>query len=162
MNFLLDLGFVSSFTCLDSLVPHHLAAQPKLYFVMGLLYHRFCNVHNFDGLNWTANGPALITRVVGNYCHRNVWNKQKITICNDVQILPSSAFFAVPYTNWKSFFDSREVKYVERKIQYSFGVHFWNKLSKVAQIIVGSTQPLSLLAKENCPRAYWTSPNENF
>jgi lactosylceramide 4-alpha-galactosyltransferase len=74
--------------------------------------------------------------------------------CNGFQILSNKEFFPVPYQNWELFFEESGSEETMEKIKGSFGVHFWNKLSRLTKVLVGSRQPYSLMAARACPRVY--------
>jgi lactosylceramide 4-alpha-galactosyltransferase len=74
--------------------------------------------------------------------------------CKGFQILASKEFFPIPYQDWQLFFYEIGSEETMRKIQGSFGVHVWNKLSKQTAVTVGSKQPYSLMAETACPRVY--------
>jgi len=42
-----------------------------------------------------------------------------------------------------------------KKVEGSYGVHVWNKMSSEEKIIVGSKQAYGLLAQKYCPLVYW-------
>jgi len=70
-------------------------------------------------------------------------------------ILPPSVFFRIDYRSWKSFFDESRGDEVLKKVEGSYGVHVWNKMSSQEKITVGSKQAYGLLAQEYCLRVYW-------
>jgi lactosylceramide 4-alpha-galactosyltransferase len=74
--------------------------------------------------------------------------------CKGFQILSSSEFFPIPYQSWQLFFDESASEETMEKIKESFGVHVWNKLSKLTKVRVGSRQPYGLMAEGACPRVY--------
>jgi lactosylceramide 4-alpha-galactosyltransferase len=74
--------------------------------------------------------------------------------CKGFQILDSKEFFPIPYQDWGVFFEETGSPETMQKIQGSFGVHVWNKLSKHTAVIVGSKQPYNLMAERACPRVY--------
>jgi hypothetical protein len=56
--------------------------------------------------------------------------------CSGIAVLPPSVFFSIPYTSWKLFFDESRSDEVLKKVEGSYGVHIWNKLSSEKKIIV--------------------------
>jgi lactosylceramide 4-alpha-galactosyltransferase len=75
--------------------------------------------------------------------------------CSGIAVLPPSVFFSVDYRSWKLFFDESRSDEVLKKVEGSYGVHLWNKMSSQEKIIVGSKQAYGLLAQIYCPRVYW-------
>jgi lactosylceramide 4-alpha-galactosyltransferase len=74
--------------------------------------------------------------------------------CKGFQILSNEEFFPLPYQDWELFFNESSSNETMQKIQSSYGVHVWNKLSKQTPVLVGSRQPYSLIAERACPRVY--------
>jgi lactosylceramide 4-alpha-galactosyltransferase len=64
-------------------------------------------------------------------------------------------FFRIFYPSWKLFFDESRSDEVLKKVEGSYGVHFWNKTSSQEKIIVGSKQAYGQLAEKYCPGVCW-------
>jgi len=75
-------------------------------------------------------------------------------------ILPTKVFFPLDSSHWKFLFKNTNFKKVSTVVEESSAIHVWNALSDVEQISVGSNQAYSLLAKEHCPRSYWSCYNQ--
>ncbi|XP_075527079.1 lactosylceramide 4-alpha-galactosyltransferase-like [Dermacentor variabilis] len=71
-----------------------------------------------------------------------------------VNIASSSAFLPVYYPGWKRLFDPKDAPDVLKTINGSYGVHFWNSISKGERVVPGSGCALDLLARAHCPRVY--------
>ncbi|XP_069685761.1 lactosylceramide 4-alpha-galactosyltransferase-like [Periplaneta americana] len=109
---------------------------------------------NFRGDIWIHNGPGLITRVMLRMCDCYEVTELSTEKCKGFHILSDKEFFPIPYQSWQLFFNETTSSDTMTKIQDSFGVHLWNKLSKDEAVVVGSKQPYSLLARKTCPRTY--------
>nr|XP_054920385.1 uncharacterized protein LOC126518332 [Dermacentor andersoni] len=55
---------------------------------------------------------------------------------------------------WKRLFDPKDAPDVLKTINGSYGVHFWNSISKGERVVPGSGCALDLLAGAHCPRVY--------
>jgi lactosylceramide 4-alpha-galactosyltransferase len=64
-------------------------------------------------------------------------------------------FFIIDYKSWKLFFDESRSNEVLKKVEGSYDVHEWNKMSSQEKIIMGSKQAYGLLAEKYCPVVYW-------
>ncbi|XP_072141352.1 lactosylceramide 4-alpha-galactosyltransferase-like isoform X2 [Dermacentor andersoni] len=71
-----------------------------------------------------------------------------------VNIASSSAFLPVYYPGWKSLFGPKDAPEVLKTINGSYGVHFWNSISKGERVVPGSGCALDLLARAHCPWVY--------
>ena len=74
--------------------------------------------------------------------------------CSGIAVLPPSVFYSIRYSSWELLFDEARSDEVVRKVDGSYGVHVWNKLSSEEKITVGSKQAYGLLAEKYCPRVY--------
>jgi lactosylceramide 4-alpha-galactosyltransferase len=74
--------------------------------------------------------------------------------CSGFTVLPQIVFYAIPFPSWREFFDETRSNEVMKEVQFSYGVHVWNKLSSQMKITVGSKQAYGLLAQTHCPRVY--------
>ncbi|XP_070381337.1 lactosylceramide 4-alpha-galactosyltransferase-like isoform X2 [Dermacentor albipictus] len=71
-----------------------------------------------------------------------------------VNIASSSAFLPVYYPGWKTLFDPKDASDVLKTINGSYGVHFWNSISKGERVVPGSGCALDLLARAHCPEVH--------
>jgi lactosylceramide 4-alpha-galactosyltransferase len=53
-----------------------------------------------------------------------------------------------------TFFEGSQSDKTLKKVEESYGMHIWNKMSSKKEIIVGSKQAYGLLAEEYCPVVY--------
>jgi lactosylceramide 4-alpha-galactosyltransferase len=74
--------------------------------------------------------------------------------CLGFTVLPQPVFYAIPYTAWRLLFNPRQSSEAMRKVEASYGVHVWNKMSSQENVTVGSEQAYGLLAAAHCPRVY--------
>lgn len=113
---------------------------------------------SFDPYSWVHNGPHLLLRVLNRYCGSA--NQQNKTIaeqpCGNYTILLTTTFYVINYPSWELFFDENCSLDVLKRTNISLAVHMWNKMSENAKIFIGSQQAYGLLAKEYCPRTYWS------
>ncbi|XP_064535250.1 lactosylceramide 4-alpha-galactosyltransferase-like isoform X2 [Drosophila montana] len=87
---------------------------------------------HFDGGAWANNGPGVITRVVQKVCRT-----KNITLmmedenrCLGFKVFDRNAFYAVPWEDWRHFFDPNLVKQTLARTKDSYLVHMWNDVSK--------------------------------
>jgi lactosylceramide 4-alpha-galactosyltransferase len=74
--------------------------------------------------------------------------------CLGFAVLPQQVFYAIPYTAWRHLFSPSQSKQTMNKVEDSYGVHVWNKMSSTENVTVGSEQAYGLLAATYCPRVY--------
>jgi len=109
---------------------------------------------NFNGKKWSYNGPKVILRVLEILCgNKNVTGMTREK-CSGIAVLPPSVFYSIPFTSWKLFFNESRSDEVLKKVDGSYGVHVWNKMSSQEKVIVGSKQAYGLLAEKYCPQVY--------
>ncbi|XP_075527357.1 lactosylceramide 4-alpha-galactosyltransferase-like [Dermacentor variabilis] len=71
-----------------------------------------------------------------------------------VTFLHKSTFAAICYWNWRALFSPNRTMRVLRATKRSYGVHFWNFLSKSTPIVPGSGCAMDFPAEAHCPRVY--------
>ncbi|XP_034474390.1 lactosylceramide 4-alpha-galactosyltransferase-like [Drosophila innubila] len=109
---------------------------------------------NFDGSDWGHNGPGVITRVAQRICAtKNITMMLKDRKrCLGFQVFERNAFYAVPWVNWRHFFEPQFLKETLEKTKDSFLIHVWNKHSYQHPVTVDSAY--GKIAAQNCPRSY--------
>ncbi|KAL1468638.1 hypothetical protein MTO96_041351, partial [Rhipicephalus appendiculatus] len=109
--------------------------------VLGALIGKCARVYSPD--RWTSCGPALVSPLVSDaeFSHR-------------INFVDEPAFFVVPYERWETLFDPKSAPEVLRAVNVSYGVHFWNKLSKDRRVVTGSRSAMDVLARTHCPDVY--------
>ncbi|CAB0012557.1 unnamed protein product [Nesidiocoris tenuis] len=113
---------------------------------------------NYKGWDWGNNGPGVITRALKRYCMVREVTKMTKERCKGVDVMPPSAFYAIPWRKWKDYFATRrsDVDRVMATVNSSVAIHVWNYLSRNQSAVVGSNQPYVLLASRFCPEVYST------
>uniref|UniRef100_B3P6E5 GG11427 n=2 Tax=Drosophila erecta TaxID=7220 RepID=B3P6E5_DROER len=111
---------------------------------------------NYNGDKWGTNGPGVITRVVKKQCKtenvRAMINNPKR--CNGFRVYDPSAFYAIPWLQWKDFFQPNKLNVTLRRVSKSPVVHVWNKLSKGWKLNTKASCAYTKLAKTHCPRSF--------
>lgn len=97
----------------------------------------------YDPAKWTIAGPQVVSTLVSDAVFSRM-----------VNIASSSAFLPVYYPGWKSLFIPAHASDVLKRINGSYGVHFWNSMSKGTRVVPGSGCGLDLLARAHCPSVY--------
>jgi len=103
-------------------------------------------VHKFYGINSLLQFNRLCLWQVTNTTREK---------CSGIAVLPPSVFFSIDYRSWKLSFNESQSDEILKKVEGSYGVHLWNKLSSEEKIIVGSKQAYGLLAEKYCAGVYW-------
>ncbi|XP_030763086.1 lactosylceramide 4-alpha-galactosyltransferase-like [Sitophilus oryzae] len=106
---------------------------------------------NFNGDDWGYNGPGTITRLLKRLCQTNKIEEMSGKNCQDFKIYPVNEFYAVPWWNWKWFFDKKHMEQVVSCTNISHIIHVWNKFSISRKIPVNSDVPYLRYAKKYCP-----------
>lgn len=116
-------------------------------------------IKHFDGHSWIGNGPSVLSNIVKKMC--NTTNQSEMTRerCNGFKVLPTENCYAIPYPNWRLFFDEKQVQHVEEITKDSFAIHFWNKLSHDERLWTNSSAPYIKIAEKYCPRVLKASGN---
>uniref|UniRef100_T1JBS3 Alpha 1,4-glycosyltransferase domain-containing protein n=1 Tax=Strigamia maritima TaxID=126957 RepID=T1JBS3_STRMM len=123
--------------------------------------HKFLNdclvefSNTYSGSAWGWNGPYLITRVLKRVCG-DIKSLDTVTRerCIGVTVLPSTAFYAVKWQEWKDFFNVSKTKETMKKLEDSYLIHVWNKHSSKTPVKIGSGQVYEIIAKRHCPSIY--------
>ncbi|XP_037501779.1 lactosylceramide 4-alpha-galactosyltransferase [Rhipicephalus sanguineus] len=92
---------------------------------------------------WTSCGLALISALAFDSAY-----SRRLNLFNE------SVFFAVPHRKWETLFEPESAPEVLRAINGSYGVHFWNDLSKHRRVVTGSGSAMDVLARTHCPFVY--------
>lgn len=94
-------------------------------------------VENFNGTDWGSNGPFMFQRVLSKICGTD--NVHEMKICDGFHILPDKFCYPVTGVKWMDLFSKKTSKKVMNKVEFSFVVHFWNKLSQKKMLKCDST-----------------------
>ncbi|XP_043654133.1 lactosylceramide 4-alpha-galactosyltransferase [Drosophila teissieri] len=111
---------------------------------------------NYNGDKWGTNGPGVITRVAKKQCKtenvKAMINNPKR--CNGFRVYDPSAFYAIPWLQWKDFFQPNRLNVTMRRVSKSPVVHVWNKFSKAWKLKTKGSCAYTELAKTHCPRSF--------
>ncbi|KAJ9587820.1 hypothetical protein L9F63_018744 [Diploptera punctata] len=108
----------------------------------------------FRGNDWGNNGPGVITRVLKKICKTRHVKDMTPERCRGFAVLPPSAFYPIPWRQWKNYFDESSSAKTMARIANSMAIHVWNKFSVNMNVTVGSRQPYGLIAQQFCPKVY--------
>ncbi|KAH9364568.1 hypothetical protein HPB48_006055 [Haemaphysalis longicornis] len=92
---------------------------------------------------WAGCGPSAMSFLPDDAALRRSFNA-----------LQKETFLAVKYELWENLFLPERKDWVLQTTNGSYGVHFWNKLSKGKRVVPGSGCAMDVLAREHCPRVY--------
>jgi lactosylceramide 4-alpha-galactosyltransferase len=110
---------------------------------------------NFQGDDWGANGPGVITRVVQRLCRTKDTTEMSRQRCKDgFEVMLPHYFYPIPWRKWRLYFEQATSNATMKMLNESYAIHVWNKFSIHAKIQVGSRQPYGLLANKFCPKIY--------
>ncbi|KAH8281668.1 hypothetical protein KR054_002049 [Drosophila jambulina] len=114
---------------------------------------------NFDGKDWGNNGPGVITRVAQKICGtKDIEVMQKDhKRCLGFKVFGREAFYAVPWKQWRDFFEPEKLPQTMDLTKDSYVVHVWNKHSSTLKIKRGTRSAYAKYAEQNCPRTYKAS-----
>jgi hypothetical protein len=74
--------------------------------------------------------------------------------CHGLAVLPEVDFTPIGYPSWRALFATTNVQEIMEKVNTSFGVHTWNKLSRGEDLNLMMMQPFGLLALHFCPKVH--------
>ncbi|KAH7966129.1 hypothetical protein HPB49_013913 [Dermacentor silvarum] len=121
----------------------------KWHPVLGALIDKCARVYDPD--LWTTCGPALTSLL-----------PLDAEFSSRVKFLNVSAFCAVPWEKWEDLFHLGKTPAVLRATNASYGVHFWNHLSKQRRVVPGSGCAMDVLARTHCPEVYRRASIEGY
>ena len=123
--------------------------RTKLFFLAAAGVMRFEKAHpildkmvtymaaNFDGQDWGANGPKLVTRVLQDVCSTPNLDQMQPELCFGIKVFPPEAFYPIPWRQWKSYFDSTQ-KYARFVIPQK---HY--DVQRISYLCIGTIWPWS-------------------
>ena len=108
----------------------------------------------FDGHDWGANGPKLITNVMKEFCNTDNILQMSPESCQGITVLHPEAFYPIPWREWTKFYiESEEMDLPQSNKTYSF--HLWGKHSShIALESVSNKTLLFRLAQKHCPLTF--------
>lgn len=110
---------------------------------------------SFDGEDYAANGPVLITEVLESLCRTvNISKMTTMSDCEGFHVMKRKHCYAIPYTSWDVFMTEDYIDYAMASVEDSIVVHFWNNLSHDTPINKSSQAPYAQLARKHCPKVF--------
>ncbi|XP_077545433.1 lactosylceramide 4-alpha-galactosyltransferase-like isoform X2 [Haemaphysalis longicornis] len=113
------------------------AGHPALFVVMNRC------ASEYHPREWAVCGPSAMSFL-----------PDEAALGGSFNFLQKETFVAVKYQLWENLFLPERKDWVLHVINGSYGVHFWNKLSKVKRVVPGSACAMDVLAREHCPLVY--------
>ncbi|KAG5674234.1 hypothetical protein PVAND_004214 [Polypedilum vanderplanki] len=107
-------------------------------------------IENFDGNEWSTNGPFMLQRVLSKLCKTSDVNEMHN--CNGFHVLEDSLCYPVKGTKWELLFDEKIGNEIVELTKNSLVVHFWNKLSHMQKLKCESNAAYTQLARKFCPK----------
>jgi hypothetical protein len=111
-------------------------------------------VKEYDPDSYIFHGPDAVSEVMKNVC-RLTADHPDFNICSDIHVLSDIFFYPIPSIfSGVLFQEDGNTTHAQTlaKIKKSFGLHFWNSLSRLHKPFnIDSNQIISLLAHEHCP-----------
>jgi lactosylceramide 4-alpha-galactosyltransferase len=110
--------------------------------------------NEYDPESYIYHGPDAVGEVMKNLCGLKAGNPLS-NQCHDIQLLTDNIFYPIPSIISSVLFQENEnitQQETLAKIKKSFGLHWWNSLSRLHRPInMHSNQIITLLAHEHCP-----------
>lgn len=122
----------------------------NFWLIAWFLYREYSN--NFKPNLWAWNGPGTLNRVLAKVCGTENVAAMNTTTCNGFKIYPSEYFSAIQWFEYQIFFRRNFKDLVLKRINNSYGVHFWNNLSKYFKTVKDSA--IDQLMEKYCPMSY--------
>ncbi|KXJ75779.1 hypothetical protein RP20_CCG011070 [Aedes albopictus] len=160
---------------LNILQPNYLGSEGSGYVANGVINlqatgygHEFAEAClkdlalNFDGTQWAANGPFMVTRNLQKFCNTTeVVNMNRQQCGNQLTVYPPDVFYRIRYPHHDWFFYPERSVEVMKAIENDVLVHMWNKATSGIQLLVTSSAAYIQLANQFCPNVLM-STKENF
>jgi lactosylceramide 4-alpha-galactosyltransferase len=111
--------------------------------------------NNFDGDDWGANGPGVVTEVLKSICSTTNLDEMLPEKCLGIKVFPPEIFYSVPWRQWKDYFDESKIDSVFEAIKESYSAHLWGRHSghiNLEDLI--PAQPLYQLVYRHCPETF--------
>ncbi|XP_068229106.1 lactosylceramide 4-alpha-galactosyltransferase-like [Palaemon carinicauda] len=106
---------------------------------------------HFDGTVWGANGPELLTEVLHHTCDLQLPSGQTPT-CKDVKVMPTRAFYPIPWWEWKRYVtEDEDLSHEILNDESVYALHVWNLHTQHAKVDLRSHQPYASAARIHCP-----------
>jgi lactosylceramide 4-alpha-galactosyltransferase len=111
---------------------------------------------SFDGQDWGANGPKLVTRVLQRFCKTKELGRMSPDKCQGITVLQPEAFYPIPWRQWRDYFEEEVSEIVLKKLNESFIAHVWGKHSSGVPFNGLVPHAYSILARKHCPITFET------
>ena len=167
LSFLLNFPGIGAYT--ESGINNAVLVFPKNHPFINQTMVQFFN--DYNPKCFSCYGPQLITRVFKDFCktkylyQTHLLTKKKIydkltdsrgggikndSQCNNIFIYPINYFYSIAWQKYNLIF-SNDSKVDKEIFIDSFGVHFWNKMSKNNHSKPGDGSIYDYFSKSNCP-----------
>lgn len=114
-------------------------------------------VRHFRGDIWGYNGPMKMTDFVRGICRIRNTEYMSREKCKGFQVFPANTFYAVDFSRWEMFFDSKSLNETLIMTEHSLLVHVWNSWSYIRKVEKGSQTAYEVYAQQYCPKVYSAS-----
>jgi lactosylceramide 4-alpha-galactosyltransferase len=120
------------------------------------------SIKNFNGKDWAANGPSVVSTVIWEICGFIPVVNYTEAKCKGFTVIKNWEFFPINYDKLYMYFDKdfnrseTTMSMIDSKMPVMYAIHVGNNIVKEETIHINSKQPYGLLAQRYCPRAYWT------
>ena len=103
----------------------------------------------FDGQDWGANGPGLITKTMKEFCAHKDLSGMNPETCQGIQVFKPEVFYPVSWRDWRKLFLDEHFHY---DVSKSVSIHLWGKHSDAVPLEnVPLKTKLHGLLERNCP-----------
>lgn len=117
---------------------------------------------HFDGKDFIANGPLIITRALEKICRATDRHLMTPERCEGFRVYPKSTFYAVSWIDWRYFFEPEMTDRTLVLVENSTVIHVWNDVSKNMGVKTGHKTAYEMVAKKNCPKVYYSRVNYEY
>ena len=104
--------------------------------------------YNFNGQDWSANGPKLVTKVMQELCHTTELSQMTPDLCLGIHVFGPQAFYPVPWRNWQDLYKTE----LNHELNDSYSVHLWGRHSSQIRLEdLPENASIIELARTHCP-----------
>lgn len=150
---------------LDNQQPNYAGAESKNFVAVGIINlegttgHEIASMcvdeilNHFDGNDWGANGPGVLTRTLHKICStKDVMKMITEKVCKNFRVLPIEACYSIRWPEHVKFFREEFLNETMERLTDSFIAHVWNKHSAATPLKKTSNVAYIHLAKKYCPK----------
>lgn len=159
----------------NQMLPNYLGSEGSGYVANGVINleatgfgHQFAEAclndlaQHFNGQQWAANGPFMVTRNLQKFCNTTDITKMTREQCaGQLTVYPPDWFYRIRYPRHAWFFYPEHTDEVMNSTKDDVLVHMWNKATCGIKLTINSTAAYILMAKQFCPNVLMHTP-ENF